>query len=186
LQNTNSDILTQLLKGCKKNDRRSQQAVYEQHYNYVMYVAFMYANSKLEAREILNDAFFKVFKNIDKYDESKPFKPWLRRITINTALNQYRKKKRRGKIVELDHGNATVVANQVEHKLSYEELIKVLNLLPPQYKMVFTLYNIEGYSHQEIADQLKIKVGTSKSNLFRAKKILQDYLVDYFDVKYAR
>lgn len=146
----------------------------------------MYADNKLEAREILNNTFFKVFKNIEKYDESKSFKPWLRRITINTALNHYKQKKTRGKLVELLPGKETMVVNQIEHKLSYDELIKVLNQLPPQYKMVFILYNIEGYTHKEIADQLNIKVGTSKSNLFRAKKLLQNYLVDFFDVKYAK
>ncbi|MBX2845384.1 MAG: sigma-70 family RNA polymerase sigma factor [Saprospiraceae bacterium] len=185
-QQTDNENLQLLIKGCKKNDRISQQKLYKKYYRYVMYIAFMYTNSEEEAREILNDSFYKVFTKIDTFDDSYPFKPWLRRVTVNTAINHYRKVSKKARHVELTVSHDATTLNEALSSMAYEELVELLNILPPQYKMVFTLYVIEGFKHEEIAEQLDIKVGTSKSNLHRAKQILKKKLDQKGEYNYVQ
>ncbi len=143
-------------------------------YAYGMSITLRYADSREQAAEVLNDAFMKVFANIEKYDSNRPFKPWLRRIIVNTAINTYHRNQR--SIQEVDF-------ESVEHKtsreetvlsgMSYDEIIEMVQQLSPAYRTVFNLYVIEGFKHREIADMLGIAVGTSKSNLAKAKQNLQ-------------
>ncbi len=150
-------------------------------YAYGMSITLRYADSRNEAAEILNDAFMKVFSNIKKYDPDRPFKPWLRRIVINTAINHYHKTKKHRELEELDLSkNGVQKEEQVISGISYDEIIEMVQQLSPAYRTVFNLHVIEGFKHKEIADMLGIAVGTSKSNLAKAKRNLQSILEENF------
>jgi RNA polymerase sigma-70 factor (ECF subfamily) len=150
-------------------------------YAYGMSITLRYADSREEAAEILNDAFMKVFTNIGKYDLTRPFKPWLRRIIVNTAINHYHKHKKDQQMVDLELAeNEVRTKEDVLSGISYDEIIKMVQQLSPAYRTVFNLYVIEGFKHKEIADMLDIAVGTSKSNLSKAKKNLQSIVEKNF------
>lgn len=143
-------------------------------YAYGMSITLRYADSRDQAAEILNDAFMKVFNNIGKFDLNRPFKPWLRRIIVNTAINHYRKHQKEPQKVNFEQNEvATSQKQEILSGISYDEIIEMVQQLSPAYRTVFNLYVIEGFKHKEIANMLGIAVGTSKSNLAKAKKNLQ-------------
>ncbi len=150
-----------------------------------MSISLRYAGSRDEAAEILNDAFMKIFNNLRKFDVTKPFKPWLRKILVNTAISHYHKKQREIQVEEMRHAANESDTEKILSGISYQEVIALLQKLPPAYRTVFNLYVIEGYTHEEIAGMLKIAVGTSKSNLFKAKEQLKIILHDYFEADYV-
>lgn len=150
-------------------------------YAYGMSITLRYAESRDEAAEILNDAFMKVFKNIRDFDTEKPFKPWLRRIIINTAINHYHQNKRYRDMESVDVAEQALGKKEkIIPGITYEEIIEMVQQLSPAYRTVFNLYVIEGFKHKEIAEMLDIAVGTSKSNLSKAKKNLQAILEKNF------
>jgi RNA polymerase sigma-70 factor (ECF subfamily) len=127
----------------------------------------------------------KVFLNIKQFDLSRAFKPWLRRIMVNTAINHYRQKQRDLQAEELSRAQQKSEQENILSGISYQEIIGMLQKLPPSYRTVFNLYAIEGYKHEEIAKMLGITVGTSKSNLFKAKEALKNILNDFFQTDYV-
>lgn len=150
-------------------------------YAYGMSITLRYADSRGQAAEILNDAFMKVFTNIEQYDSTRPFKPWLRRIIVNTAINHYHKHQKDRQLVDLELAeNEVSTKENVLSGISYDEIIDMVQQLSPAYRTVFNLYVIEGFKHKEIADMLNIAVGTSKSNLSKAKKNLQSIVEKNF------
>lgn len=150
-------------------------------YAYGMSITLRYTESRGEAAEILNDAFMKVFKNIKQYDTNRPFKPWLRQIILNTAINHYHKTKEYRQVDEIDFTeNSLPKDEEIISGISYDEIIEMVQELSPAYRTVFNLYVIEGFKHREIADMLDIAVGTSKSNLAKAKRNLQSILEKNF------
>ncbi len=179
------DHIRPVLEGCLKGHRASQKLLYQNYYNYGMSVSLRYANNRDEAAEIFNDAFMKIFINLKRFDLSKPFKPWLRKIVVNTAINHYHKKQREMKVEEMQNAKNESDAERILSGISYQEVIGLLQKLPPAYRTVFNLYVIEGYTHEEIARMLHIATGTSKSNLFKAKEQLKIILNDYFEADYA-
>lgn len=163
-----------IIKGCRKRRRKSQKELYEMFYAYGMSITLRYADSRDQAAAILNDAFLKVFVNIKKYDTDRPFKPWLRRIIINTAINHYHKHKNEAVKESLEDAPSIPVSEEtITSRISYDEIIQMIQHLSPAYRTVFNLYVIEGFKHEEIAGILGIAVGTSKSNLSKAKRNLQ-------------
>ncbi|PWN07637.1 RNA polymerase subunit sigma-70 [Rhodohalobacter mucosus] len=139
-----------------------------------MSITLRYADSRNEGAQILNDAFLKVFENISSYDTERPFKPWFRRIVLNTAINHYHKTQRDSfRNHEQFSEGMSPIESTVISAISYRELIEIIQQLSPGYRMVFNLYVIEGYTHREVADQLNITEGTSKSNLYKAKQNLR-------------
>lgn len=146
-------------------------------YAYGMSITLRYAGSRDQAAAVLNDAFMKVFDNIRKFDTTQPFKPWLRRIIINTAINHYHsiKNNQQWESMELVENTAGMEENIISG-ISYQEIIDMVQELSPAYRTVFNLYVIEGFQHKEIAELLGISEGTSKSNLAKAKKNLQALL----------
>ncbi|GAB4127992.1 MAG: sigma-70 family RNA polymerase sigma factor [Raineya sp.] len=165
------------IEACKAQDRQSQKELYKAFFSYAMSVCLRYANNKEEAKEILNDSFLKVFSKIHQLTPPYQFKAWLRRILVNTSIDYLR----RNKPFLYSADNAEVISSveiepsAVEH-LSEQDLLKMIQELPPTYRTVFNLFAIEGYSHEEIAKILQISVGTSKSNLHKARRILQKKL----------
>lgn len=126
----------------------------------------------------------KIFKNLKSFDFAKPFKPWLRTILINTCINNFRKKKIKFENDEQTDNQAGT--EEILSGISYQEIIDLIRKLPPAYRAVFNLYIIEGYKHEEISAMLEISVGTSKSNLFKAKRQMRAILTEYFEIDYER
>lgn len=167
-----------IIKGCIKHKRESQKRLYKLHYAYGMSITLRYSNSRDEAAQLFNDAFMKVFTNIKTYDTSKPFKPWLRKIIVNTSINHFHKtntKKIRLQNLELKTDGIRI-EETITSGMAYDEIIEMVQKLTPAYRTVFNLYVIEGYKHREIADMLGISIGSSKSNLAKAKQNLQTML----------
>ena len=177
MKNSTDYRIQLMLDGCRKQMRLSQLQLYEQFYSYGMGICLRYAQNKEEAQEMVNDGFLRVFKKIHLFHKDKPFKPWLRRIMIHTAIDYYRKH-RKDRPIPLDfheEWNASV-ANAAPQNLAFEELIAYLQHLPPAYRMVFNLFAVEEMTHPEIAKYLGISVGTSKSNLAKARMKLRAML----------
>jgi RNA polymerase sigma factor (sigma-70 family) len=142
-----------------------------------MAICRRYALNNYDAADVLNAGFLKVFTHIGKYDPEKPFKAWIGRIMTNTAIDQYRMN-----LKFSDHEDVTTYENigdthVVSNDLDYQDLLVLVQGLSPAYRTVFNLYAIDGYSHEEIATLLNISIGTSKSNLFKARQKLQERIL---------
>lgn len=168
--------LQHLIEGCKKQDRQSQKLLYQTLYGFGMSICLRYAHNENEASEVLNDGFFKAFINIEQYDEERPFKPWLGKIMYHAAIDYYRAGLKWANREDLEQLNPAVNEVSVEQKLGYDDLLGLVQRLPPAYRMVFNLYVIDGYSHEEIGEMIGIGAGTSRSNLYKARLKLQDML----------
>lgn len=162
-------------------DRRIQEAIFRACYGYGLTVARSYASDGIEAREILQDSYVKLFREIER-QEITEWKPWFRRVIINTAIDYYRRKQRDWKIRELKI-NRPVVLNAAVEELNQEDLLRLLQLLTPAYRLAFNLHVLEGFSHPEIARRLGISVGTSKSNLSKARAKLREIAPAYFSLE---
>ncbi|MDZ4680396.1 MAG: sigma-70 family RNA polymerase sigma factor [Saprospiraceae bacterium] len=174
MQNGESHLI-RLFEGCRRGDRNSQRKLYECFYGYAMSICLRYSTSKEEASEILNDAFLKVLTNINKFDPAQPFKPWLRRLLINTAIDYSRKKHRFSMTLELPE-TIELPAEDLPVLSPDEDLLPILRQLSPAYRIVFNLYVLEEYSHREIAALLDITESASRSNLTRAVEKLRAIL----------
>ena len=180
-----SDQIRSTLIGCQKNYRASQKLLYQNFYAYGMSICLPYADDREEAAEILNDGFMKIFKSIKTFDLSRPFQPWFRKIMINTAINYYRKNQLTIQAEQMEKAKQAADTEGILSHISYQEILTMLQKLPPAYRTVFNLHAIEGYKHEEIAAMLSISVGTSKSNLHRAKEALKKHLHNFFEIDYV-
>ncbi|RFZ91920.1 sigma-70 family RNA polymerase sigma factor [Mucilaginibacter conchicola] len=165
--------LQQLVSGCLKDDRLSQKLLYKAFYGFAMGICLRYANNRYEASEVLNQGFFKVFKNLEKYDRAKPFKAWLGRIMVNASIDYYRSNLKVAYTEELDKAEHINDTDYADKNLSYNELLDMIARLPRAYRTIFNLFAIEGYTHEEIGEMLNISTGTSKSNLHKAREKLK-------------
>jgi RNA polymerase sigma-70 factor (ECF subfamily) len=182
----NTERVNAILIGCKKLHRESQKQLYEEFYAYALSICLRYADNRDEASEILNDGFMKIFNNVKLFDLSKAFKPWLRKIMVNTAINHFHQKQRKIQAEEIHSAKNESEAENIISGISYHEIIAMLQKLPPAYRTVFNLHVLEGYKHEEIAKMLDITVGTSKSNLFKAKESLKKIMNDFFQEDYVK
>ncbi|MGV3510155.1 MAG: RNA polymerase sigma factor [Sphingobacteriaceae bacterium] len=165
-----------LLEGCKRAERRSQELLYKTLATRMLGVCMRYAKDQYEAEDMLQIGFVKVFQKVNEFRGDGSFEGWIRRIMVNTAIEVYRKGQRMLNVVDI---NDVFDAPQVTFDMNGLEVKDLMNLiqeLSAGYKMVFNLYAIEGYSHKEIAEQLGITEGASKSQLSRARAILRDKL----------
>jgi RNA polymerase sigma factor (sigma-70 family) len=165
--------LHQLVKGCLKDDRLSQKLLYKAYYGFAMGICLRYAANRYEASEIMNQGFFKVFKNLTKYDTAKPFKAWIGRIMVNTSIDYYRSNLKVAYTEELDKAEHINDTEFADRNLNYTELLDMITRLPRAYRTIFNLFAIEGYTHEEIGEMLNISIGTSKSNLHKAREKLK-------------
>lgn len=174
----NTTDLDKLLVACRKQNRLAQKELYQQFYRYAMSVSLRYADNEYEAIETTNDAFLKVFLNLNRYDSTKPFKPWFRRILINTAINRMKSKKR-FKLTQLMEEDFELPSTEdILARIGFEELMNMVRSLSLAYRTVFNMFVIDGYTHEEIAVALGISVGTSKSNLSKAREKLRQLLIE--------
>ncbi len=165
--------LINIINKCVKQDRQAQNELHREFYSYGLSICSRYVNDPLEARSILNQSFYKVFKNIQKYDAKLDFKPWFKTIVVNSALDYLRSNKRVSQYDTIDEKVNNTIDPTAISDLSYEDMLNVVNKLPTAYRTVFLLYVIDGYKHHEIAEKLGITESTSKSNLSRAKANLR-------------
>ena len=175
--------LERIVEGCKAQDRSSQQKIYELLYSKMLPVCYRYARGTDEAKDILQDGFIKVFEKIEHYNAGGSFEGWVRRIIVNTAIDTYRKNKKEVFIDDesriKDENDWEDTENESEYSgLSINDIVDAMQNLSPAYQAVFNLYVMEGYSHQEIADELGVSIGTSKSNLAKAKANMKTMLTE--------
>ena len=180
-----ADEITYHIQACANNDRESQKKIYTSFYGYAMSVCERYTNNHDDAVEILNDGFLKIFKEAYRYkpaysDVVGSFKGWLRKIMVYTAIDHFRRNQKHRFNAELDNGIIQIASGGEDalDRISYDEIIKAIQEVTPGYRTVFNLFVIEGFSHDEISEQLGISVGTSKSNLSKARKQLQKILLE--------
>jgi len=173
------------LSACMRNERWAQELLYKEFYPVMMPLCQRYATNKEDALDIMHEGFIKVFKHIKKYQMGTSLNAWIKRIMINTAIDYYRKMKRR-RTEDLDTAYS-VKSNEPNaiNFLAAEEIIQCLNKLSPSYRAIFNLYVMEGFSHREIANKLTISESTSRSNLVKARAKLRALLLAK-SVEYAR
>ncbi len=168
----NSNLET-IIAGCIKWNRKSQRQLYQAFYPYGMSIAVRYMKDEAEAEIVLNDAFLKVYNNIEKYNRGQDFKPWFRKILVNTSINYLKKNKNLAMKINLSEIEHIADKENILSRLSYKDLIKMVQSLSHSYSTVFNMYVIDGFKHEEIANKLGISVGTSKSNLSKARAKLK-------------
>ncbi|WP_394995161.1 RNA polymerase sigma factor [Emticicia sp.] len=172
-----SNSLMEVVEDCLRGKESAMKKFYEHFHGFALSVCMSYCDNRDDALEIMNDGFLKVFKNLDKIENIERIKPWLRRIMINVAIDHFRKNIRKlsnklpENVADPNYGDASVYA-----KLSSEDIMKAVQSLPTNYRMVFNLYAVEGYSHKEIGEMLKIAESTSRANLSLANGLLREKL----------
>jgi len=164
--------LEQLITNCKKNDAKAQSQIYKLFSSKLFSICLKYSKNRVEAEDNLQDAFITIFKKIKQFENKGSFEGWVKRVTVNTALQRYRSKG----VFEIvnEEQIEDVVVEVDEDDISVDYLLGIIQDLPDRYRLVFNLYALDGYSHKEIAAMLEISVGTSKSNLARARMILKE------------
>ncbi|WP_028288777.1 RNA polymerase sigma factor [Olleya sp. ITB9] len=169
--------LDQLIHKCKSNDTKAQSELYQLFSSKLFSVSLKYSRSYAEAEDNLQDAFLTIFDKIKQYKNKGSFEGWLKRITINIALQRYRNQK----VFDIVNEDA-LVDDTIEiddDEVDIDFLLQCIQELPDRYRLVFNLYALDGYSHKEIAQALAITTGTTKSNLARARKLLKEKILDY-------
>ena len=176
--------LSMLVERCALNDRESQKKIYNSFYGYAMAICNRYASNSDDVVEIINDGFLKIFKEIHRYkpaysDVLSSFKGWLRKIMVYTAIDHFRRNQKHQQTADLDNGVVQFSAGTIDplSRISYQEIIMAIKDLSPGYRTVFNLFVIDGLTHEEISQQLGISIGTSKSNLAKARKQVQKMLI---------
>ncbi len=167
----------ELIKGCINKDARSQRMLFDRYAGKMMSVCLRYANDSMEAEDMIQDAFIKVFQYIGQFKFEGAFEGWIRRIVVNTAIRHLEKKKLHFKDIDDNSQNAPQIDAQAYSHLGQADLMRLINQLPDGYRLVFNLNAIEGYSHEEIAEMLNIQPGTSRSQLVKARKMLQQQIL---------
>ena len=170
-----------LINGCLKDDRRMQEELYRRFSPRMYAVCLRYAGNAEEAQDILQEGFIKVFKKLDSFRNEGSFEGWIRRIFVNTAIEHFRRKKYLMPVTEREENTIEGKYLSVLDNLAAADIMALVQELSPGYRTVFNMYVVEGYSHKEIGDILGISEGTSKSQLSRAKVILQDMVKKYID-----
>ncbi len=169
--------LNQLIENCKINDTKAQGELYKLFSSKLFSICLKYSRNYAEAEDNLQDAFLTIFNKMEQYKHKGSFEGWLKRITVNTVLQRYRNEKVFDIVNENTIEEAEVTIEEDSYSLDY--LLQIIQELPDRYRLVFNLYVLDGYSHKDIADMLEINVGTSKSNLARARQILKKNIEDY-------
>ncbi|HEX5171630.1 MAG TPA: RNA polymerase sigma factor [Cyclobacteriaceae bacterium] len=166
----------ELIEGCRKGDRAIQKALYERYCRKMMVVCLRYSKSTLEAEDVLQEAFVKVFQAIKDFRQEAKLETWITRIMVNTALNAQRKKLYLYPMVDVEEISLPIDEASLSG-INFNQLLEMIQGLPQGCQVVFNLFAIEGFSHKEIAEMLGISEGTSKSQYSRARSLLQSKLL---------
>lgn len=172
---TTTDIqLTEMWEGCLKNDRKQQERLYRALAPRMLAVCMRYAHDRDEAQDILQEGFIKMFNNAHNYRGEGNLEGWIRRIMVHCAISRYRKQKNMVLVDDFAEDSDLFSSSRNNHDLEAKDLMKMVQKLPQAYRSVFSMYAIEGYSHQEIGSKLGITELLSRTNLFRARAILKE------------
>jgi len=186
--------ISEIIKGCKDRDARCQKELYNRFFGLMMSTCYRYCSCSQDAEDIVQDGFIKVFDKIDSFDGNGSFEGWLKRVFVNMALDKIRKQKMQFlSINEGDNEDYLIGSTEQEEmeenelliSIGRENLVKAIQNLSPMYRAVFNLFVIEGFTHGEVAEILEVSEGTSKSNLFKAKKKLRKDIKKLLEAKYA-
>ena len=167
--------LEEIIKACSKQNSKAQEELYHLYKNTLYVLSLKYCQNEAEAEDNLHNAFIEIFTNIKKYNGKGSFEGWMKRITINKAIDSYKKAYHLAPIKESDFVETDIGESELDG-FSLDQILSLIQNLPNQYRLVFNLYELDNYSHLEIAEMLNISVGTSKSNLHRAKMILKEQI----------
>ncbi len=170
-----------LINGCMEGNRRMQEELYRRFSPRMYAVCLRYAGNAEEAEDILQEGFIKVFKKMDSFRNEGSFEGWIRRIFVNTAIEHFRRKRYLMPVTEKEENTIEGKYTSVLDDLGAKDIMALVQELSQGYRTVFNMYVVEGYTHKEIADILGISEGTSKSQLSRAKVILQDMVRTFID-----
>ena len=175
--------LEETIQKCASDDRKAQTALYNHFSSKMFGVCLRYSKDTTEAEDNLQEGFIRVFTKIGQFAFKGSFEGWMRRIMVNTSLEKFRQNNHLYPVEDMMVFESVQVSEETISSISADDLLKIIQELPPRYRMVFNLYAIEGYSHQEIAKLMKITEGTSKSNLSRARVILQKKVISDFGLE---
>ena len=172
--------LDEIIYKCREENSGAQTALYRLFSSKMYGVCLRYAKDSAEAEDLLQEGFVRVFTKIRQFEFKGSFEGWMRRIMVNTALEKFRKQDRLYPIEEMNIYESTEWVDDTISSITADDLMRIIQELPPQYRLVFNLFAIEGYSHTEIGEMISISEGTSKSNLSRARAILQRKVEENF------
>jgi len=177
--------IKEIIDGCLSGNRRDQELLYRRYSPRLYAVCLQYSGNTEEARDVLQEGFIKIFENLSRFNHEGSFEGWMRRIIVNTALERYRNRYYLNRVDDIDDVDEPEAQPGTDDFSGLEafDLLNMVMELPPKYRMVFNLYAIEGYSHKEIGSKLNISEGTSKSNLSRARDILQRKVIMLTDIR---
>ena len=180
--------LDQLIEACKAGKREAQSDLYRMFAPKLFVVSLRYSRDETEAEDTLHEAFINIYSKINQYSGKGSFEGWIKKIVVNIALEKYRNRYRMQTVEDITSYDTRTVNDDAFDAMNEAQLLELIQQLPPRYKMVFNMYAIDGYSHKEIAGIMGIDEGTSKSNLSRARKILQNKIfeIGYIDQDYAK
>jgi RNA polymerase sigma factor (sigma-70 family) len=170
--------LDELIIQCKKQDAKAQGELYQRYSSTLFSICLRYSPNYVEAEDNLQDAFLTIFKKVEQFKDKGSFEGWMKRITVNTVLQKYRKQ-RVFDIAREDQIEDKIDVEVEDEGIPLDFLLKIIQELPDRYRLVFTMYVMDDYSHKEIAETLGISDGTSKSNLARARMILKTKIENY-------
>jgi len=169
---------TELIEGCQRQNREAQQALYRTYSGKMYSLCCRYVKDRMEAEDVLVTAFTKIFERISQYKGEGSFEGWIRRVVVNESLTYLRKNKNMYLETDIEAAAYEPDYQKLDNQLEAEDLMKMIEELPVGYRTVFNMYAVDGFSHQEIADQLGISENTSKSQLSRARALLQKKLME--------
>ncbi len=172
-----------LIKGCIENDRRMQEELYRRFSPRMYAVCLRYAGNAEEAEDILQDGFIKIFNKLSSFRKEGSFEGWIRRVFVNTAIEHFRRKRYLQPVTEKEENTLEGNYLSVLDDLAERDILELVQQLSPGYRTVFNMYVVEGYTHKEIGEMLGISEGTSKSQLSRAKVILQQMVKKFIEEK---
>jgi len=177
--------INELLEGCRAGNRKMQEALYRQTASKMLVVCMRYAKDRMEAEDVLQMGYIKVFQKVNEYRGDGAFEGWIRKVMVNTAIESYRKNLRSLSVVPIEDAYDQPSTGFDFSRLGMQDLLKVIQKLADGYRVVFNMYIIEGYSHKEIAETLGISEGASKSQLSRARAILKEEIIKMEGINYA-
>lgn len=178
--------IDELIRRCRAGERKAQELLYKQYASKMLGVCGRYATDRMEAEDMLQNGFIKIFQKLADYRGDGSFEGWVRRIMVHSSIEYYRKHHKMMQLVDLeDAGNETSVNALASVKLEANDLLLLIQQLAPGYRIVFNLYAIEGYSHKEIGEIVGITEGASKSQLSRARSILKEQISKMEGKKYG-
>lgn len=175
--------LISVIRACRANDPRAQRTLFKQFFGYAKSICLRYTSSVEEAEDVLNEGFLKAFQHLDSYDETLPFKAWLRTILVNTSISHYRKNHRQDQHSSLEMGEQVAINDDIVDQIAAEEILALVQQLNPTHRTVFMMHVVDGYSLHEIAGILDHNEATVRSNYARARQKLQQLIKQTYHAK---